>query len=119
MIKTEEKIPGGGTIDHVENIIKIKWKLRQEYQSIGNKELYLITIRKAKSPVYFAKKTVNKWRFSNIKDIDNENEICGIKLKTKNGNQNLLVENVYWTIWNRSQMKMIKVGGLEVVMLDH
>ena len=60
IIKTKEKIPGGGTIDHVENIIKIKWKLRQEYQSIGNKELYLITIRKAKSPVYFAKKTVNK-----------------------------------------------------------
>ena len=88
----EEKIPGGGTIDHVENIIKIKWKLRQGYQSIGNKELYLITIRKAKSPVYFAKKTVNKWRFSNIKDIDNENDICRIKLKTKNSNQNLLVE---------------------------
>ena len=79
--------------DTVDNAIKLKCKLWKELKKdIKSKEEYLLAKRRAKSAVYFAKKSANDKTFGDLSCTKQPNLIFKMACKMKDDNKDIIGE---------------------------
>ena len=79
--------------DTVENTIKLKRKLWKEWKKgLKSKDEYLAAKRKAKSTVYFAKKSANDRKFGDLNSTEQRNLIFKMARKMKEDNKDIIGE---------------------------
>ena len=77
----------------VNNAIKLKCKLWKEWKKgIKSKEEYLVAKRRAKSAVYFTKKSANVKKFRDLNSTEQRNLIFKMTHKMKDDNKDIIGE---------------------------